>query len=113
MSIVKIIDKWIFGKNVIGIALFPFIFIKKSFSDRVSKERLNQTINHEKIHMRQQLEMLVIPFYVWYLIEFLIRMIITPSKAYRNISFEKEAHENDADFDYLKKRKFWSFLKYI
>jgi hypothetical protein len=27
-------------------------------------------VNHEKIHLRQQLELLVLPFYVWYIIEF-------------------------------------------
>jgi hypothetical protein len=38
-----------------GIALFPFIFIRKP----EDKEN-NILINHEKIHLRQQLEMLII-----------------------------------------------------
>jgi hypothetical protein len=38
-----------------GIALFPFIFIRKP-EDREN----NILINHEKIHLRQQIELLVI-----------------------------------------------------
>ena len=33
-------------------------------------------------------------------------------KAYMNISFEKEAYKNDSDFNYLKKRRFWAWVKY-
>ncbi|MGK0254765.1 MAG: hypothetical protein ACI9OE_002275, partial [Mariniflexile sp.] len=33
--------------------------------------------------------------------------------AYRNISFEREAYANEMYLDYLKQRKFWSFLKYL
>jgi hypothetical protein len=72
-------------------------------------------INHEKIHLRQQLELLVIPFYVFYLIEFFIRLIQYKnwSLAYKNISFEREAYRNEYDISYLKRRPFWQFLKYI
>jgi hypothetical protein len=72
-------------------------------------------VNHEKIHLRQQLELLVLLFYVWYVMEFLIRWIITKDKnvAYRNISFEKEAYTNEKDLNYLKSRSFWIFLNYF
>ena len=33
-------------------------------------------------------------------------------KAYREISFEQEAYDHEYDFNYLKIRKFWGFLKY-
>jgi hypothetical protein len=52
------------------------------------------------------LELLVIPFYIWYLIALW-------RKGYYGISFEREAHLNDFDLDYLKKRKPYSFMKYI
>ena len=72
-------------------------------------------INHEKIHLIQQLELLILPFYVLYLLEFLIRLFQFRNwhLAYRNISFEREAYRNELDLDYLKTRKFWHFLKYI
>ncbi|HEY6172410.1 MAG TPA: hypothetical protein VIX80_09150, partial [Candidatus Kapabacteria bacterium] len=67
------------------------------------------------IHLRQQAELLVLPFYVLYFIEYLVKLIIyrNHDKAYRNISFESEAYQNDEDSGYLKKRKFWSFVKYL
>lgn len=98
------------AKNVRGMAIYPFIFLK----DKSLKEN-PVIINHEKIHLRQQLEMLVLPFYIWYLLEFLIRLIQykNANAAYLNICFEKEAYANEGDSDYLKNRKFWAFLKFL
>lgn len=77
-------------------------------------------VNHEKIHWKQQLEMLIIGFYIWYGIEFLIRLIIWIftffSKnwlPYNNLSFEREAHNHDDELDYLTRRKKFSWMKYI
>lgn len=110
------IGNWILlGKNTIGFTFYPFIFIKKSWADHELKENLEKTINHERIHIRQQLELLVLIFYIWYILEFTIRFIIMLNfnKAYEKISFEQEAYINANDFNYLFKRKFWSFLKYL
>lgn len=96
--------------KISGITLFPFILLKKT------EDRENDTlINHEKIHFYQQMELLVIPFYIWYLSEYYLKYLKYKNheQAYRNISFEKEAYENDQDPDYLRKRKFWNFLKYL
>ena|SRR5690606_9774119 len=97
-------------KGFRAIALYPFIFIK----NKIDSEDLT-FINHEKIHLRQQIEFLILPFYIWYGIEYLIRRMQYKSKiiAYRNISFEREAYQNEADLNYLKKRSFWRFLKYM
>ena len=75
----------------------------------------NKRINHEKIHTRQQIELLILPFYLWYFTEYLFRLIQYRDrlKAYHNISFEREAYANEKDLSYLKSRSFWSFLKYI
>jgi len=72
-------------------------------------------INHEKIHIRQQLELLVVPFFLWYGIEFLIRWLQHKNRfvAYRNISFEREAYANEKDLGYLKRRSFWKFYSYL
>lgn len=72
-------------------------------------------INHEKIHLKQQIEMLVIIFFIWYGIEFLFRLFITRNwmKAYFSVSFEREAYGNEKNLTYLRDRKFWNFLKYI
>ena len=47
-----------------------------------------------------------------YLIEFLIRLLVKRNwmQAYFNISFEREAYENEKNLTYLRDRKFWFFL---
>jgi hypothetical protein len=52
---------------------------------------------------------------LWYLVEYCIKLVIyrNHDKAYHNISFEREAYRNDENLDYLMKRKFWSFVKYL
>ncbi|QBZ96629.1 hypothetical protein [Flavobacterium sangjuense] len=105
-----IVSRYLIPKGFRGITLFPFII--------VSEHDLKQNpvmINHEKIHIRQQIELLILPFFIWYGLEFLIRWIIYKDKntAYRNISFEKEAYANEKDLYYLKQRSFWKFLSYL
>ena len=72
-------------------------------------------INHEKIHLRQQLELLVLPFYIVYLLEFLIRCLFywDSYRAYQNLSFEREAYFNEDNPNYLNERKPFSFIKYL
>ena len=72
----------------------------------------NTTLNHEKIHTAQIKEMLYVFFYLWYIIEWLIRLFMK-GDAYRNISFEKEAYNNENDLNYLHSRKRFGFAKYI
>lgn len=93
-----------------GITLFPFIFIKNP-ADKTNKE----LINHEKIHLRQQLELLVIFFYLWYVIEYYYWYFKLKDSfmAYKYISFEREAYAMEEDLNYLENRKFWAFLKYL
>lgn len=105
-----IVFKYLLPKGYRGITLFPFIFLL-----RKEDKRNAVLVNHEKIHIRQQLELLVLPFFIWYGIEFLIRLLQYNnwSRAYRNISFEREAYSKEKDLDYLQQRSFWSFLKYF
>lgn len=96
--------KFFLGKNVIGITLCPFgIYIENTNINILS---VKYTINHEKIHWQQQIELLIIPFYILYIFEFFI-------KGYDNISFEREAYANDKNLNYLKNRKRFSWIKYF
>ncbi len=105
-----VVNKYLIGRHFVGIALWPFIVVK---DPGLKKDEV--FINHEKIHLKQQLELLVIPFYFIYLTEYLIRLIQygNSREAYRNISFEREAYEMETELSYLKDRKFWSFIKYL
>jgi hypothetical protein len=105
-----VVSKYILRKRFVGLTLWPFIIMKRAnLKDDVI------FMNHERIHLRQQLEMLIFPFFVWYMIEYGIRLLQYRNryKAYSNISFEREAYQNENNLDYLKKRSFWSFVKYL
>ena len=94
--------------RVNGLALFPFIFVQQPNPSK-------QLLNHEKIHLRQQIELLLIPFYLWYILEYWLNLFKYPTRfeAYYFISFEQEAYKNDHDLSYLKQRKLWAFLGYF
>lgn len=105
-----IVAKYLIPKGYSGMALFPFILLKerRDVSNAVM-------LQHEKIHLRQQLEMLILPFFIWYGIEYFIRILQYRDKhlAYRNISFEREAYANESQKDFLQNRKFWNFFNYL
>ena len=92
-----------------AVTIWPFIFVRRSawYS--------NDTDRHERIHGRQQLEMLLLLFYLWYGVEYLVRLCITRSRsrAYRSVSFEQEAYAHECDQDYLKHRRLYAWLKYL
>lgn len=69
-------------------------------------------INHERIHTAQQREMLWIPFYIVYLAEFGVRYLIERNwnRAYRKMSFEKEAYAHGNDLTYLSRRKHYAWI---
>ncbi|HEX5001443.1 MAG TPA: hypothetical protein VFW78_03030 [Bacteroidia bacterium] len=93
-----------------AMALFPFVFFKdyKDKSDPV-------LVNHERIHLAQQIELLILPFYLIYLVNYLYNLIDTGDheKAYRNIIFEKEAYQREQDTGYLAKRKKYNYFFYL
>ena len=92
-----------------AITLFPFVFI--NLAEDKKDERL---MNHEWIHLRQQIELFVIPFYVFYLGEYILRRASGKShrEAYRSISFEQEAFDYENQLDYLARRPVFAFTKY-
>lgn len=96
--------------KVSGMALFPFILVsQKSFiKDEV-------IIRHEIIHLKQQLELLVLPFYLLYFLNYLINLCRYKNhyKAYFEIVFEREAYAKDKDILYLRHRPFWAFMAYF
>ena len=99
-------------------------------------------LNHERIHIRQQLELLYLPFFLLYLLEWLFRLLqillkpkhfarplvaskprrtINPEpltnspflRAYYRISFEREAYIHQSDPDYLLHRPLFAWLRYL
>jgi hypothetical protein len=105
-----IVVKYLIPKGYLGFAVFPFVFIKYAFD---SENKV--LINHEKIHIKQQMELLVLPFFLWYFVEYAVRLLQykNANLAYRNISFEREAYANEINLNYLETRRFFSFLQYL
>jgi len=109
----KIVNSFIPFKGFIAMNLFGIIFVRKEYAElfTATDER------HELIHSRQMWEMGILPFYIWYVIEWLIRVLFTKyalsKAAYRNISFEREAYKNQKDNEYLKNRKLYAWVRYL
>lgn len=96
-----------------------------------------KTLNHENIHSAQIIEIMLVAlfltfplyfftfwfipliltlgsFYIVYGIEYMIKLcIVGKNKAYRALSFEREAYSNENNLSYLKSRKWFSWIKYI
>lgn len=72
-------------------------------------------MNHERIHHRQQLELLLVFFYLFYLLNYLLNLVRYRNhfKAYKEIVFEREAFAMDNDLQYLNKRKWFAFVRYL
>jgi hypothetical protein len=97
------------GNFARAITLYPFVLLRypNDHNDPV-------LLNHERIHLRQQLELLVVPFYVWYLAEYAWHRFrgLDHLAAYLRISFEREAYANEQRLDYLGTRRPFAFRKY-
>lgn len=95
-------------KGYAAINLFGILFVRKD------AEVSETMINHEKIHTRQMQEMLYILFYLWYLVEYIVRRFgNTQKEAYRKISFEQEAYNNEGNEMYIGTRRPYSWIEYL
>lgn len=106
-------SKYIPFKGFFAINLFGILIVRKNKDGsypRVSR----RTLYHESIHTEQMKEMLYIFFYIWYFIEWILRLILPPYKtAYRDVSFEEEARTNEDNPYYLKRRRHYSWISYL
>lgn len=119
-------------KGFIAMCLWPFIFVRNNAASHYN----TVANNHEHIHAEQQKEMLLVGivlaaigyvfvglwallfvplFFWWYGIEYLYRLCQyrNTNKAYRNISFEREAYANEKDLTYLTNRRRFAWTKYL
>ena len=92
-----------------GLSFFIFIWICRLTQDEVRLER------HEKIHFRQQVEMLFIFHWMFYVLFYLAARLkgYGHYAAYRFNPFEIEAFTNDFDIQYLQRRRPYAWLTYI
>lgn len=88
--VVPIIPAWF---PYAATAFIIWVFVKKKYVDQDGSIQPLTLARHEYIHLAQQRELLYVPFFALYLLEFIIRLLGTLSwrTAYRAISFEQEA----------------------
>ena len=94
-----------------GLNLFGIIFVQRRWGRMLPYE-----LNHEFIHTLQQWEMAFIGFYLWYIVEFLIRLCICrfdTDRAYRSISLEREAFRYEHCPDYWRHRPLYAWTKLL
>lgn len=121
-------------KGYQAITLWPLIFARKDAKPLNTHEE-----SHEKIHLRQQLEVILLSaavlavviwlagcswwwmltsatvYYAGYGLDYAVRRILYRShiEAYRNIAAEQEAYLNQYDRTYLRQRRPFAWIKYI
>lgn len=95
-------NSWIPWGRYGAINLFGVLFAKRDMPLTA------EVMNHEQIHTAQMRELLYLPFYLVYVLEWLLRMVQTRGdtfEAYKRISFEEEAYRHDSDLGYLRRRR--------
>lgn len=102
-----------FGKQPVAAAFWPFIFVNP---DTEEESRYQEIIRHETIHIRQEIELLVIFAELIYILEYCYARYIKkldPKQSYYWTSMEQEAHRNAMNPNYLKARKPYATFKYL
>lgn len=109
-----------FGIKVVENNIIPFkghkaMVIYKWMFCRPGTTFKQEDFTHEGIHLFQQTELLIIFFYLWYFIEYLIKLLLTFShkRAYRSICFEQEAYLHQDDMDWLTRRPEYYWLRFV
>ena len=89
-----------------AITIWPFIFVKGTMP-------ADYVLYHEKIHLRQQAETLLLLFYIIYGVSWLVQLIKhrNAHTAYRNVIMEREAYSHQREGSYLDNRPFWAWIK--
>jgi hypothetical protein len=109
--IVRILGKFVsLGSDAMAITFYPFLFV---CSDTRNHEEL---IRHETIHIRQQLELLIIGAWLLYLCEYWYAKYIKKfdaRQAYYYTALEQEAHRNAMNTRYLAERKPYAMFRYL
>lgn len=118
-------SKWIPFEGYYAITIFNNLVRREKYKNTPVS---NRVYNHESIHLQQELDFVGgnkdlyilggVIFYIWYFVEWVIRAIISgvtlgKISAYRSISFEQEAYDNEDNPDYIPIRKKFYWLKYL
>ncbi len=99
-----------FSKTAKAVTVFPFIFV------RSADEVCPWLITHERIHIRQQLELLLVGAFILHGIEIIFARLVLRkswSQAYYWSSAEQDAYRNQHNAEYLKHRPLFAQFYYL
>lgn len=109
-GLINLISRFKGLEGVKASAFFPIIvFRNESFE-------VSRIVIHERIHFKQQIELLFIGAIIWRFTEWLYLKVFQSKNSldsYKLTSFEQEAYLNQENSNYLEKRKSFAFVKYI
>ena len=124
-----IYNKFIPFKGFYAITIIKWIFVREEYKYLDGLSVYDKMINHESIHEQQILDFTpkIFPkwlrytigsicFYLLYGLEWLFKLIpclIKNKSAYRSLCAEQEAFKNEANSNYINKRKKLAWLKKI
>jgi len=94
-----------------AINLYPFAIYTRGRAGGLSQN----TLRHEAIHTIQAKEMLIVPYYFLYILEYFVKILLcwNLDKAYKSISFEQEAYFNSRNLNYGEERKRFAWWEYV
>ena len=120
-------------KGFVAMTVWPFVFVRKEYANKLPRA----VLRHEEIHGEQQRELLTLgfvvasilavlgcgwwsllslPLFFWlYIMEWLVKCVVfrNAKTAYKNISFEREAYDNQRDASYLSHRRHFAWRHYL
>lgn len=112
MKLKKIYTKHFPLKGYTALTIFPFVFVRKDRRDYFTAK----AERHETTHALQQLETLYVFFFIFYALEWLLKLPFCKfdmTDAYFSISFEQEAYEHQDEFGYNGVRRHFAWLRYV
>ena len=106
-----LVNRFLPFKGFIAMNICGILFVRKELENKLTDD----VLRHETIHSKQMLEILVIGFYLWYLVEWLFRFLccFNFKQAYRNIGFEREAKAFEDKEYYLEVRRHFAWMDFI
>ena len=97
-----------------GLAIWPVVFVEASAL--TVKRNPTVILLHESIHIAQQQECGVLPFYLLYIVEESCRALLFRqgyARAYFSISFEQEAYAHERKSTYLRRRRPFAWTSFL
>ena len=100
------------ARGYTALTVWPWVFIREDCRQKYT----STAKRHELTHACQQKECLLLPFFLWYALEWAVKLLVCrldADRAYRSISFEQEAYANQAGVEYNRERRHFAWVKYV